>query len=116
MPKEDVDFEINFFERLVKEDPQFVDALLPLAELYTKKGFHEKALELDLALSKLRPADDLVFYNLACSLALLNRKEEALQSLEQAVKLGYDDFHHLKKDPDLKGLRQDPRFIALYSK
>ncbi len=116
MPKEDADFEINFFERLLKEDPQFVDALLPLAELYTKKGLHEKALELDWALSKLRPDDDLVFYNLACSLALLNRKEEALQSLEQAVKLGYDDLNHMKKDPDLKSLRQDPRFLALLFK
>lgn len=116
MPKEDLDFEIDFFERLIKDDPRFVDALLPLAELYTKKGFHEKALEIDLALSKLRPTDDLVFYNLACSFALLNRKEEALEALEQAVKLGYDDFVHMKKDPDLKCLRGDPRFLSLLYK
>ena len=113
MARENPDFEIEFFERLVKEDPHFVDALLPLAELYTRKGFHEKALELDLRLSKLRPEDSTVHYNLACSFALAGRKKEALQTLERAIRLGYNDMGHMKKDADLKIIWEDPRFQFL---
>lgn len=113
MARENPDFEIDFFERLVKEDPHFVDALVPLAELYTRKGFHEKALELDLRLSKLKREDPIVHYNLACSFALTGRKKEALQALERAIGLGYDDLNHMKKDADLKSLWEDPRFQSL---
>lgn len=112
MAKGETDFEMSFFEKLVAEDPDFINALIPLAELYTRKGFHEKALELDLRISKLRPEDDIAHYNLACSLALAGRKEEALEALRQAIQLGYVDFEHMKKDPDLKTLRDDPRFRA----
>ena len=113
MARDNPDFEINFFRRLIKEDPNFVDALIPLAELYTRKGFHEKALELDLRLSKLRPEDPIVYYNLGCSFALVGKREEALQALKRSIQLGYDEFEHMKKDSDLKDLRDDPRFQAL---
>ena len=113
MGKEQADFEISFFERLVKKHPHFVDALIPLAEAYTRKGFHKKALQMDERLGKLRPRDPVVHYNLACSFALVGRKEEALVTLEHAISLGWDNFEHLKKDADLKGLHDDPRFQSL---
>ena len=111
----ETDFEISFFERLVKESPDFVDALIPLAEAYTKKGLHDKALVLDKRLARLKPNDPTVHYNLACSFALAGKKEEAFQALEQAIGLGWHDFEHLKKDSDLKILRDDPRFQQLVS-
>lgn len=114
MSERQIDFEISFFSRLVKSHPDFVDALKPLAELYTHQGLFEKGLEIDRQLAKLCPEDHTVFYNLACSLALTGHKDEALGALERAVKLGFDDFKHLKKDPDLKPLRRDPRFKALF--
>ena len=113
MAKEETDFEIKFFERLVADNPDFVDALIPLAELYTRKGIHEKALELDLRLVKLKPEDEIAHYNLACSLALMGKKEEAIQALQRSIEQGYDDFKHMKRDPDLAALRDDPRFKAL---
>ena len=58
MAKEESDFEINFFERLVKDNPDFINALMPLAELYTRRGLHEKALGLDLRITQLRPEDE----------------------------------------------------------
>lgn len=113
MTREDLDFEIRFFERLLGEDPHFINALIPLAEIYTRKGLHEKAVALDLKISKLRPEDEIARYNLACSLALMGRKVEALEALERSIQLGYDDFDHMKRDPDLKSLNEDPRFRAL---
>ena len=113
--KEQLEFEIDFFERLVKENPDFIDALIPLAEAYTRKGQHEKALTIDKRLSRLRPKDPTVQYNLACSYALLGEKERAFETLERAIQVGYKDFEHLKRDSDLKSLRSDPRFQSLIS-
>ena len=113
MKQDQAEFEITFFERLLKETPGFVDALGPLAELYTQKGLHKKALVLDRRLVRLKPEDPVVHYNLACSLALVGEKDGAFQALEQAVKLGYRDFRHMHKDSDLKSLHGDPRFQEL---
>ena len=115
MADQQTDFEISFFERLVRDHPNFVDALKPLAEAYTKKGLYEKGLHVDRRLAQLCPRDAGIHYNLACSYALLGKKDAALLALERSVELGYDDLEHLKKDPDLKSLRNDPRFKSLLS-
>src|SRR3989338_1075392 len=117
MRKNDYDeFELKFFERLLKANPHFVDAMHPLAEAYTRKGLYEKGLEIYRRLSKLCPGDPIVHYNLACSLALVGSKEESLNVLKTSIKMGYRDFHHMQRDPDLKSLREDPRFQKLTKK
>ena len=110
------DFELTFFERLVKNNPDFVDALIPLAEVYTRKGMYEKGLKIDRKLAHLRKEDPMIHYNLACSLALVGEKEDALSALEHSIGLGYRDFDYMKKDSDLKILREDSRFKSLISK
>ena len=111
--KELLSFEIGFFEGIVKRKPDYVEALIPLAEAYTRTGRYQKGFEIDKRLSLLCPEDPGVHYNLACSLALLGKKKEAIEALQRAVKLGYDDFEHLKKDPDLLSLHDNPAFKAL---
>ncbi len=115
MEQKTKDFEISFFEGLVKKAPHYVDALIPLAEAYTKAGFYEKGLQIDKRLAKLRKDDPVVHYNLACSLALVGNKDEAFRALEKSIELGYSDFEHLKRDSDLRTLRDDPRFKTLLS-
>ena len=110
MPQKTSSFEISFFEKLVKQKPNYVDALIPLAEAYTKSGLYEKGLQIDKRLVKLRKNDPVVYYNLACSLALMAKKDESFTALKQAIKLGYNDFDHMKHDPDLKNLHGDTRF------
>ncbi len=110
---DDLEFEITFYEGLVKDCPNYVEALLPLAEAYTKKGLYEKGLELDKRLAKLCKEDPSVFYNLACSYALTGHKKEAMKALKIALDLGYLDFNHLKKDPDLQSLHNEPEFKKL---
>ena len=106
----EIDFELRFFEGIIKQNPDYIEALIPLAEIYTRHGFYKKGLEMDQRLAKLCQDDPVVFYNLACSCALLGRKREALNALKRAIKLGYRDFDHLLKDPDLKGLHVEPDF------
>jgi len=109
-------FEIEFFERLVKNKPDFIDALIPLAEAYTKAGRYRKGLAIDKRLSKLKSDDAIVYYNLSCSYSLLNMIDEAYEALEKAVGLGYRDFEHMAVDIDLLNLRKDNRYNNMLSK
>jgi hypothetical protein len=48
---------------------------------------------------------DASWYNYACCLARLGRKEAALEALARAVGSGYRDAAHAERDPDLHPLR-----------
>ncbi len=106
-------FELDFFEALVRKNPRFIDAISALAETYTASGAYEKGLEMDERLAALCPKDGLVFYNLACSYALLNRIMDALSALEKAAEFGYRDWKYMQRDADLAILAGQPRFVEL---
>ncbi|OGX27366.1 MAG: hypothetical protein A2787_07705 [Omnitrophica WOR_2 bacterium RIFCSPHIGHO2_01_FULL_48_9] len=108
--EDDLTFEIQFYEGLIKKKPDFVEALAALGDIYTKQGFYEKGLTIDRKLSVLRPEDPNVFYNLACSYSLVNNIDQALAAMQQATEYGYHDFDYLQKDSDLENLRRDTRF------
>ena len=109
----DHEFEIHFFESVLKRDPAYTDVIEILGGLYTKHGRVADGLRMDRKLVRLLPSDATAHDNLACSLALVKRKSEALRSLRQAVELGYRDFDWMQQDPDLEGLKNHPLFIAL---
>lgn len=119
MPKrfqdENPDFEIEFYEKILEKRPGFVEALGALGDLYARRGFYQKSLEIDHKLSHLKPADPVVLYNLACSYSLLNDTDKALRTIQKAVACGYDDFSHLERDTDLENLRRDSRFQQYFS-
>ena len=108
--KDDIEFEIDFFEKILKDAPDFIEALVAIGDLYTRAGYWQKGLDIDLKLLRLRPEDPIVHYNLACSYALLNQTRAALGALSKAIDLGYNDFQHLKEDPDLENLLKDEQF------
>lgn len=108
-----LDFDIDFFERLLSRNDDSLEVLRLLAELVSKKGLVERAAELDAKVVELLPDDCLARYNLACSLARAGRPDEAIDSLSKAILLGYDDLAHLDVDPDLDSLRDLPEFRAL---
>ena len=114
--KEDLEFEIKFFEGVAKRDPTYIEALQILGDAYTKTGQWKRGLHIDRRLAKLCPDSPLVFYNLACSYSLMSRLDQAFAALRRAVKLGYDDARWLNQDPDLENLRQDSRFEAIKHK
>ena len=71
------------------------------------------------ALAWLRRARELdatgsaTLYNVACALAMLGERDEALDALEQAVSVGFGHRTWFEQDPDLAPIRDDPRFTAL---
>ena len=109
----DLDFQMAFYEGILKENPDFVDALIALGEIYTKTGFYEKGLKVDRKLSKLRPDNPIIHYNFACSLSLMGDITNSFKAIKRAIALGYNDFGFMEKDPDLVNLRRDERFWGL---
>lgn len=109
----DHEFEIRFFESVLRRNPSYDDVIEILGSLYTKHGRIADGLKMDRKLVKLQPANATAHYNLACSLALSKRKSDALRSLLQAVQLGYQDFDWMQQDPDLDPLKSHPAFVAL---
>ncbi|GIW73036.1 MAG: hypothetical protein KatS3mg102_2578 [Planctomycetota bacterium] len=111
----DTAFQIGFYEAVLRSEPEHLEALHALGHLYTAVGRHEDGLRIDEQLVRLTPQEPVVHYNLACSLALLGRTEQALQALARAIALGYRDADHMIADPDLASLRELDGFWTLYA-
>lgn len=109
----DLDIKIDFIEGIVRRDPNYIEALQLLGDHYTQRGKFEDGLKIDETLSRLEPANPLVFYNLACSYSLTGEVELAATSLKTAINLGYRDFGWLAKDPDLRALRKHPLYRSI---
>lgn len=112
-PKPDPAFEMAFFESVLRRAPQYTEVIEILGGLYTKHGRIADGLRMDRRLVRLLPDNATAHYNLACSLALMKRRGDALRSLQRAVELGYRDFDWMAQDPDLEDLKEHPEFAAL---
>jgi tetratricopeptide (TPR) repeat protein len=106
-------FEIRWAEEHARAKPDDLDALRMLAYAYSAAGRHEDALREDRALVERAPDRSDLHYDLACSFALLGRRDEAFDSLERALDLGFDDADCLDSDDDLVSIRTDPRWAPL---
>ena len=109
-------FEVGLSRAVLETNPQDVRALEMLGQALTRAGRHDEALEADLRLAGLRPKDPIAFYNLACSYSHLDNLDAAFDALHRAFDLGYRDYRHLLKDPDLENVRRDHRFKRLLDK
>jgi hypothetical protein len=108
-----VDFEVEFFGKLLQVLPGFTEVLRVQASNLTVKGRLIEGLAVDKQLVSVRPADPTAHYNLACRYALLKQPEQAIGSLRKAIELGYRDFRYIEEDHDLDSIRKDPRFRQL---
>jgi tetratricopeptide (TPR) repeat protein len=112
----DLDLEISFLEGIVRRSPAYIEALQLLGDDYTRRGRYSDGLSVDERLSRLRPDDSLVHYNLACSYSLTGQLELAVEALESAINLGYREFKWMAQDPDLKNLRDHAEYKRIRAK
>ena len=106
----------KFLEVELRRHPENIDALVELGQVYTQQGRYPEGLAIDQRLAERLPDNPTVHYNLACSLALLQRGGEALDALESAIDLGYDDASYMLEDPDLESVKQTERFQLLVAR
>lgn len=105
--------ELEFLQDIARRLPDDTNVMRALGDLYTRTGAYADGLRVDENLSRLCAEDPIVWYNLACSLSLSGRPDDALDALNRAVELGYNDYDAMKKDPDLTALHGDARFESI---
>jgi dienelactone hydrolase len=81
-------------------------------DLLAKKD-HQRALATLSVAAEAAPTRPLLWYNLACAQARTGMRRQALDSLERAVREGFQDRSRMATDDDLASLRQEARFKAL---
>lgn len=108
--------ELGFLESVASRLPEDQLVLKAVGDIYTRVGFYEKGLATDRKLARLCPADSMVWYNLGCSLALLDKRKAAMRALTRAVSLGYRDYEWMSRDQDLRSLHGDRGFRSLLKK
>ncbi len=85
-------------------------AALQTAARFMQERKYVEALEQYQEADQLAPGRPAIRYDIACALARLERTDDALDALEQAVKLGFNDHEHMLADEDLAALREAERF------
>jgi tetratricopeptide (TPR) repeat protein len=88
-----------------------------------ERGDKEYATELQEKTAKLLSELDesqswqgTVRYNLACHYALAGETETAIEKLREALELNPELTEWSKEDADLASIREEPGYIALYTK
>ena len=113
MPSAQKKFEIGFYETVLAKDPRYAEVIELLGGLYTESGRIDDGLKMDRKLVRLMPKNPTAHYNLACSLALKKRSQDAIAALSRALDLGYQDLDWILQDPDLDPIKTHPKFQGI---
>jgi serine/threonine protein kinase/Tfp pilus assembly protein PilF len=93
--------------------PEDVRARILLASNLAAIGEGEEAIRHLQTAVALRPNDGNTLYNAACTLGILQRKAESLDTLKKAIAAGYGNLNWAARDADLDCLHDDPEFRKL---
>jgi tetratricopeptide (TPR) repeat protein len=78
--------------------------------LYARLGERAKALKLAAFLAETHRESPLTLYDAASIAAAAGDRNTAIEFLKQAISAGFEEKALLTRDPDLEGVRRDPRF------
>jgi adenylate cyclase len=100
-------------EARLKLNPDDARALYMGANGLVALGEFERGLEWATQALAMDPDEPMVLYNVACIQSLAGRYEDALTSLERAVKNGLTQKTWLEHDSNLDPVRRSPRYKRL---
>jgi len=94
-------------------NPDDTRALYMGANGFVGLGDYEQGLEWASQALSIDPDEPMVLYNVACIQSLAKRFDDALDSLERAVRSGLTQKNWLEHDSNLDPLRRSPRYRKL---
>lgn len=102
---------VNNFEQLLRDSSSDGDEWYKVgSRLLRLRDFDRAVAALTQAVEHLEYRGANAMYNLACAYALKGDRSLGLEWLEKSINAGFDDSDKLKDDPDIAGLRGEPRF------
>jgi adenylate cyclase len=104
---------IKVAESRLRLNPDDSRALYMGANGLVALGEYEQGLEWAKQALAIDPDEPMVLYNVACIQSLAQKFEDALDSLERAVKNGLNQKGWLEHDSNLDPLRSSPRYKSL---
>jgi tetratricopeptide (TPR) repeat protein len=104
---------VRIAESRLSLNPDDFRALYMGANGLVALGETERGLEWARQALEMRHSDPMVLYNVACIQSLAGSEEEALASLEMAVKAGLTQREWIENDSNLDPLRSHPRYVEL---
>jgi hypothetical protein len=113
LANQDWDTAIASFKQLVEADDKDAKAWLLLGYSLHAKGSLDEALKVHLRAAEFSEVAPIATYNVACVYSLQGKKDDALNWLTKAVKVGFNRPEHVQEDPDMEALRAEPRYKEL---
>jgi adenylate cyclase len=101
------------YERYLSQHPDDSRGHMYYATDLAQVGRKEEAKVQAAKAIELSPDDPLMLYNAACFYAQMGEKAAAIQSIKDAIAVGYGNFEWLMRDTDLDSLRNEPDFKEL---
>ncbi|MDR0418343.1 MAG: hypothetical protein LBH08_02835 [Puniceicoccales bacterium] len=105
-----IEFCTQFYESLYRRRRTDLSVIQILSNLYASQGDKEGSFKMDRRHVRLDPLNPIAHYNLACGLSLHGKTSAAIESLETAVALGYNDLQWICDDVDLDPIRKNEKF------
>jgi HEAT repeat protein len=103
-------------EKAHGEKPEDLRVMFDLAGYYRHRNDLVKTEAIWRKALKVDGENTTIHYNLACTLSVAGKTEEALGALETAVAKGYKSVQWMEMDGDLSNIRAEERYKALVKK
>ena len=104
----------TLLEEVLRDHPHFDAVQVPLAWCYSRRGWHDEARALITdRVKEVAAADHDVAVWLASLYAMENMRDEAIDWIRQAIKLGNENYPLYADNSRLDNLRCDLRFVDL---
>jgi serine/threonine protein kinase/cytochrome c-type biogenesis protein CcmH/NrfG len=104
---------LRIVPRYLENHPDDGRAHMILAIFLAQAGKIDEAKSEAAKAISLNPTDPLMHYNSACFYAQIGEKGLSLESLQNAITSGYQNYEWMKRDPDLDSIRDEPQYIEL---
>jgi len=96
-------------------DSEHSDLLIDKGVLLMNEGKNDEALSLFNKVIQIENSDELAWYNKACVLSILNKKEDSLDALTVATALDQENIINMNEEKDFGNIKNTERFKRLVS-
>ncbi len=97
---------LTYYKKALIIKPDFIEAKNGRAIVYAMQGEYEKALVLLKEVISIQPDEPKTYFYIAGIYSRQNKKKDAIEWLDKAIKKGYSRWDNIKTDKNLDNIRE----------